>query len=410
MPTMLIISLVFLIVLSGFFSGTETALMSLNMIKVNALVKQKRRGSQALLRLKKDPHKLIITILIGNNIVNIGAASVATVAFTEMFGSAGVGIATGVMTFLILVFGEITPKTLATQRAESISLAVARPIEILSKILYPFVVFFGLIAKGISRLAGVKDSEKLSEEELRSIVTMGRAEGLLSKEAAEMMHNVLKFQRTTVVEIMTPKSNAEMIDGNKTLKNVIDFVVKTPFSRYPVYTKNRDEIIGILDVDDVLKYAKDKKLGVKVRKVVRKAYFVPESKEIDDLLTEFEGKHVPMAIVVNEYSYVIGIVTVEDILEEIVGNIFDKSKRKSVYVRKVSNNIIKVDAKITIEEINRELHLGIRKGHFDTLGGFVEHKLRRVPKRGDKIQLKRVTLIVDNATKQGVRSLKIIRK
>ncbi|MBW2997132.1 hemolysin family protein [Candidatus Woesearchaeota archaeon] len=402
--------LVVLIVLSAFFSGVETALMSLTGIKVNSLLKQKKRGSEALHRLKQNPHKLIITILIGNNLVNIGAASLATVVFTDLFGSKGVGIATGIMTFLILVFGEITPKTFATQNAERVSLKVARLIERLYYILSPFVKIFELISKLMARLLGTKKEGELSEEELRIIVTMGKKEGILSKEAAEMMHNVLEFKGMKVTEIMTPKADMEMIDGRKKLQDVIDFVVKTPFSRYPVFAGGSDEIIGILDVDDVLKYAKDNRLNVNIKKIMRPVYFVPESKRISNLLTEFEGKHVPIAVVVNEYGNVSGLVTVEDILEEIVGDIFDKSKRRSVYIKKINENLIRVDAKASIEEVNRVLHLGLKDLHFDTIAGFIEHKLERIPRQGEKIRLKRVTIEVDKVTRQKIKSVKIIKK
>ncbi len=402
-----IIILVVLVFLSAFFSGTETALMSLNMIKVNSLIKQKKRGAEALHRLKQNPHKLIITILIGNNLVNIGAASLATVVFTDLFGSKGVGIATGVMTFLVLVFGEITPKTFATQNAERISLLLARPIEVLSYILLPFVKFFELIARGMSRLLGSKEEKLLSEEELKMVVTMGVKEGILNKEAAEMMHKVLEFEGRKVTEVMTPKEGMEMVKGELKLKEVIDFVVKSPYSHFPVYLKNKDKIIGVLDVDDVLRYVKNKKLEVKVKNVAKPISFVPEAKGIDELLTEFEGKKIPLAIVVDEYGNVTGLVTVEDILEEIVGDIFDKSKRESVYVKKISDKLIRVDAKVSVEEINKVLHLGLKKRHFNTLAGFIEHKLRRIPKKGEKLRLKKIIMEVNKVTKQGIKSVKI---
>lgn len=400
--------LVILIILSAFFSGTETALMSLNMIKVNSLVNQKKPGSEALHRIKQNPHKLIITILIGNNLVNIGAASYATLIFTNLFGSSGVGIATGIMTFLILVFGEITPKTFASQNAKRISLFVARPIEILSTILSPFVKFFELISRATSRLLGSKKEKQLSEEELRTIVTIGREEGILSREAAEIMQNVLDFEGTKVTEIMTQKPDMQMVDGKAKLKNIINFVVKSPYSRFPVYFKSKDKIIGVLDVDDVLKHLKNKKLNTKIRNITRPILFVPYSKEIDDLLTEFEGKKIPIAIVVDEYGNVDGLVTVEDILEEIVGDIFDKSKRKNIYIKKINKNLIRVDARASVEEINRALHLGIKKQHFETLAGFIEHKLQKIPKRGEKIYLKNSTIIIDKVTKQKIKSVNIV--
>jgi len=398
-----------LIFVSAIFSGTETAMMAINMIKVKSLLKQKRKGSETLFRLKQNTHKLIITIMIGNNLANVGAAAIATVLFTDIFGSSGVGIATGIMTFFILVFGEITPKTYCAQNAERISLIMARPIELLSKILIPVVKVLEYITKGITRLLGTKKEKELSEEELRTMVTMGREEGILTREAANMMKNVLEFEGTKVTEIMVPKANINMVDANKNLRDVVDYVVKTPFSRYPAYSESTDKIIGILDVDDVLAYVKNNKLNVKVKNLLRKAFFVPETKEIDDLLTEFEGKDIPLAIIVDEYGNVSGLVAVEDILEEIVGDIFDKSKRESIHIKKVSDKLIRVDAKASIEEINKILHLGLKEKHFNTVAGFIEHKLGRIPKKGEKLNLKKVTIEVDDVTKQEIKSVKILR-
>ncbi len=402
--------LVILILASGFFSGSETALMSLNMIKVKALVKQKRKGAIVLQRIKKDPHKLIITILIGNNLVNIGSASLATVVFTNLLGSSGLGIATGVMTFMILVFGEITPKTLASQNAEKISLAIARPIEILSYILFPVVILFNFLSRLVNRLLGSQSEAEVSEEELRAMVRVGVKEGILNREAARIMNNVLKFEGTKVTEIMTPKSEVEMIDGEAELKDIINFVVKSPYSRYPVYLKDDDEIIGTLDVDDILKKAKDNKLNIKVKKIAREAYFVPESKEIDDLLTEFERQKDSMAIVVDEYGEVIGLVTVEDILEEIVGEIFDKSKRSSVNIEKVDDKSIRAKAETSVEEINRALDLNLEEKKFNTIAGFVTHKLQRIPKKGEKVRLRNITIEIDRVNRKKIQSVKITKK
>lgn len=405
----IIIILVVLIFLSALFSGIETALMSMNNIKVKSLVKQGKKGADVLYRIKQEPHKLIITILIGNNLVNIGAASLATVIFTDLFGSGGIGIATGVMTFIILVFGEITPKTFASQNAERVSLIVARPVELLSIALSPLVKVFEVISKVMSKILGSKEESELSEEELKTIVTMGAEEGILNKEAAEMMQNVLEFKDTKVVDVMTPDINLLMIDGKKSLNDVVDFVVKTPCSKYPVYLENKDKIIGYIDVDDILKYMKNKKLSVKVKNIVRKILFVPESKEVDDLLVEFEKKKTTIAIVVNEYGDVSGMVTVDDILEEIVGDVFDQSQRKSVLIKKVNDNLIRVNARASVEEINKILHLGLKSGHFRTIAGFVEHSLQKIPKKGEKLRLKNVTIVVDKVSKQGIESVKIIK-
>ena len=410
MLTTEIIILIGLLILSAFFSGTETALISTNMIKVKSLVKQKKKGSRALFKLKKNPHRLIITLLIGNNLVNIGAAALATYIFTNIFGSSGVGIATGIMTFLILVFGEITPKTYASQNSTRISLITAKPILFLSYILYPFVIIFEGVSKVMFFLLGSKGESKVSEEELKTIVTMGRQEGILDIESARIMHNVLEFEGTKVTQIMTPDANIEMINGDLKLKQIIDFVIKTPYSKYPVYEKNKDKIIGILDVDDVLKYVKNKKLDIKVKTIIRKPYFVPKSKEIDDLLTELSYKKTPLAIVVDEYGHVVGMVTLEDILEEIVGEIFDKSKRTSIYIKKINDKTARVDAKAPVNEVNKHLKLGLREKRFDTLAGFIEHKLQRIPKKGEKIKFKNSTIQIDKVTNQGIKSVKIIKE
>lgn len=384
--------------------------MSVNSVKVKALLKQGRKGAEALSRIKSNPRKLIITILIGNNLVNIGAASLATVFFMDLFGSKGVGIATGVMTFAVLIFGEIVPKTFSNSNAERISLLVARPVEIISHIFLPFTKIFEYISKGILLTMGTKEEARVSEEELKAIVSMGKEEGILSKDIAEMMHNVLKFRDKKVTEIMTPKVKISMINSGSVLKDVVDFLIKEPYSRFPAYKGDDDKIIGVLDVDDVLDHIKNKKLDVRVSSLIRKVNIVPESKEIDDLLTEFEGQEVPMAIIVDEYGEVSGLVTIEDILEEIVGDIFDKSQRESAYIKKINAKTLKVDASVPIEELKRVSKLDFGKGDFNTLAGFIQSKVQRMPKKGEEIKLKKMTIIIDSVTKQKIKSAKIIKQ
>ncbi len=410
MLEMQFVFLALLIALSAFFSGDETALVSTSMVKAKTLLRQKKKHADTLYRLKQNPHKLIITILIGNNLVNIGSASLATVLFTEMFGSSGIGMATGIMTFLILVFGEITPKTYCAQNAERISLMVARPIEILSIVLSPLVVVFEVISKAMSRVLGSKKEQQISEDELRTIVTMGRQEGILGRETARIMQNVIEFEETKVTDIMTPKSGVEMIDGEMRLKDVISYVVRTPYSRYPVYVKDTDNIVGILDIDDVLMYAQKNRLGTKIRSIVRKAYFVPETKEIDDLLKEFEGSDTPIAVVVDEYGHVSGVVTVEDILEEIVGEIFDKSQKESDLIKKMDRKSIRADARATIEEVNRALNLDFKKKRFNTIAGLIEHMLKRIPRKGEVIKLKKAIIEIEDATEKEIKRVRIIKR
>jgi len=402
------IILILLLMLSAFFSGIETALMSINSIKVKALVEKKVPGAKALQAIKDQNHKLIITILIGNNLVNILAASLATVIFTNIFGMSGVGIATGIMTFCILLFGEITPKTIASNNAEQISLKIAKFVKGLMLLFTPFIVVFEWLSKHVISLFGSSSESQVSEEELKTIVTMGRDEGILSHEAAEMMHNLLEFEGTKVTEIMTPKTDILMINAGEKLADVMDFVIKKPYSRYPVYEKNKDNIVGILDIEDVLKYAKDQKLDKKVKSVATDVYFIPESKEIDDLLSEFEEQKSRIAIIVDEYGGVSGLVTVEDILEEIVGEIFDKSKKQSDYIKKINDKITLVDGRTPIDEINKNLNLNIKESdHYNTVAGYVEHKLQKIPQKGEFIKFKKYILIVHKVTQQGIKTLEV---
>ena len=314
-----IISLVILLLLSAFFSGIETALISLRMSNVHSLVRQRRRGARSLLKLKQNPRKMLITILLGNNLVNIAAAAIATVLFTDLFGSKGVGVATGVMTFFILVFGEITPKTLAVRKARVISLFVAKPLEILGIILSPIIIILELIPIALTKIFDLKKEEVISESELKSIINIGVKEGVLQKDSAKMIHNVVKFEDVEIKDIMTEKKDVLMVDGNSTLKKVLAFVVKEPHSIYPIYLKNKNNIIGVLDIDDVVKNITN--IHKKVRNFSKKVSFVPESTNMIALLKKIQHHKIQMAIVVDEKNKPVGLVTIEDIMEDIISPI-----------------------------------------------------------------------------------------
>jgi putative hemolysin len=395
-----------LLVLSGIFSGVETALTSVSLIKAKALAKQGKFGAKSLLRLKLRPHRMIITVLIGNNLVNIGAAAYATVVFIELFGNSGVGIATGVMTFLILVFGEITPKTFAVQNSVAISLIASKPIEYLSILLYPFVVLFGLISQFVTRTFSTKTGKKLSEEEIRSIVIVGRKEGILSKDIAEMMENVLEFEGRRVSSIMIPSSKVSMIDGNKKLNDVLDELIESPYTRFPVYEKDRSNIVGILNVDDLLIHVKNRKTNLEVKDYARKAYFVPASREIDDLLVDFEKTKRHLAIVVSELGDFLGIVSIVDIMEEIVGDIFDKSISNDK-LRKLRASSLVIDAQTPFDNLVRAYNLD--EDYEGSVAGYIIEELKRIPKKGEKIRVGSVTIEVNEVDNKKIESVRIIR-
>lgn len=323
-----IIILFILVALSAFFSASETALMSINIIRVKSLLKKGISGSQTLYKLKKDPHKLIVTILIGNNIVNISASAIATSLFITAFGSKSVAIAAGVMTLIILTFGEILPKTFAVQHAERISLLASRPIHFLSILFYPLIKMYSFLSRLVSKCIRPKKEKKISEDELKIILTLSRKEGVLSSGAAKIMHKVLDFEDTPVTKVMTPKEKMKTINGDIKINKAIDIISRCGHSRYPVYFEDKDNIIGVVDVDDVLKAIKEKKSNELIKNIIRPIEFVSPTKEIGEIFYDFEDKSVLMAIVVDRSGEVIGLLTIEDILEEIVGNIFDKSNKK----------------------------------------------------------------------------------
>lgn len=405
-----ILILIVLLILSSFFSSVETALMSVSSIKVRSLVRQKKKGADALERLKGNPERLLITILVGNNIVNIGAAALATSITTNMFGDLGVGIATGVMTLLILVFGEITPKSYAAQNAVSMSLRFARPIEVMSKILFPLVRSFEGLTHLMMRLFGSKRKESLTEEELKTIVTMGAEQGLIKKQVAGMMESLIEFEKTNVYEIMTPKSDMLMLDGDKSIESALDFIVKTPFSRYPVFKKVRENIVGIADVDQILSVVKAGRTKKRVSSISSKPFFVPESKEIVDLLNDFEKKQTQIAIVVDEFGHVMGLVTMDDVLEEIVGDIFDKSKKPHVFLRRIGPREILVDGRTSIGLLEDYIDLDIKMRDFDTVAGLIMSKTGRIPKKGEEIKLDKFRIIIMDSTPKTIKRVKIIRK
>jgi len=405
-----IAALVILLCLSAFFSGIETALMSVSSIKVKTLVRQKKRGAEALQRIKSNPERLLVTILVGNNVVNISAAAIATSVATSVFGDAGVGIATGIMTLLVLMFGEITPKSYSTHHSEKVALRVARTVEIISKILFPIVRSLEAFSNLMMRIFGKKGSEKLTEEELKTIVTIGAEQGIIKREIAGMMNSLIKFEKTHVGEVMTHRDEMLMIDGSRTIGDVIDFVVKTPYSRYPVYMDNEDNVVGIVDVDEMLAKLKAGKTKTKISRISRKPYFVPSTKEIASLLYDFEAKRTVIAVVVDEFGHVKGLVTVDDVMEEIVGDIFDKSKKPSIYIKRISPSELLVDARVTVEMLDDYMDLGLPDKEFDTMAGLIQKRTGEIPKKGEIIHLKKVKIIIEDSDEKTIKKVRIVKR
>lgn len=314
-----IIVLIILITLSAFFSGVELATMSISLLKIRTLVKLNKPGAKSLYRIKRSPNRLLITILIGNNLVNIAAASLVTVMATEIFGAAGAGIAVGVTTLLILFFGEITPKTFAVQNAEKISLSIAKPLEILMFMLFPLVVIFEYFTRFLGRFSSKK--KMLSEDELRAIVTISKEEGLVDREAMEMIHSVLDFEETRVSKILTPRKWIVMLDENLSVTEAVEKIKSLPYDRFPIYRYSEDNVVGVIDNLDIIRNLGNRRK--KLKDIAIKPIFVSNDDYIDAVLLKFKTRGRKMAIVMDNKK-VQGIVTLQDVIEEIIGDIFEK--------------------------------------------------------------------------------------
>lgn len=347
--TLQIILLIILLGLSAFFSGSETALIGLGRIKRKQLVKKKVPRAEIVQRLMTHPDRILITILIGNNLVNIAAAAIATSLAIQFFGNTGVGIATGVMTLLILTFGEITPKAYASHNAARMALKAARPLEIMQRSIYPIVLGLSHMARGISKAFGgeVKSQSNMfaTEEEFKIMVSVGSEEGIIEEEEKEMIHSVIEFGDTTVKDVMIPQEEMVCVEVNQTTGDALDLAVDSGYTRIPVYEKTVDHVIGILHVKDLLSFLdqliemdQKSREQITVGKMMRLAYHIPETKKLDILLHEMQDKRVHIAIVVDENGNTSGLATLEDLLEEIVGEIFDEyDVQKRIHQERIEN-------------------------------------------------------------------------
>ncbi len=398
-----------LLVLSGFFSGSETALLSLNKLRLRKLVEEGHKNAVVLEALLKHPNKMLAAILVGNNLVNVAIAAIMTSLAIDLFGSTGVGIATGIATLVILVFGEIFPKSFATKNAERLSLWVARPIQITVILFSPIVKVFSVFTDIILKVTGgEKRYPFVSEEELKLLMDLGAEEGVIEEEEKEMIRGVFEFGDTMVREIMTQRTDMNRVDVNKSFSEVIEFVIETGHSRIPVYDKTIDNIIGILYAKDLLQAKADKK-KFDLKKSVRPAYFVPETKNLDDLFREMRTKKVQIAIVLDEYGGTAGLVTLEDLLEEIVGEIADEYDVEEHPVQIIDEETIVVDAKMPIDEVSDLLEIKLEKDGQESIGGLVFSLFDRIPKENDTISAEGLIFTVDEMI--GKRILKVkIRK
>lgn len=411
-----IVILLVLLGASAFFSASETSLMSISKIDVRHMVEQEIKGAKLLSKLLEDPNKLLSAILVGNNLVNIAASSLATVVAMNLFkdSAAGIGISlsTGIMTLLILMFGEITPKSLATQNAQKIALLVSKPISIIIAIFGPLVKILMSISHFIIKLLGGSvDNSKafITTDELRTIVTVSHEEGVLEEEEKKMIYNVFDFGDSYVKDIMIPRTDMVAIDKTTTYEEILDLYKKEQFSRMPVYEETQDHIIGVLYIKDLLIHNVDSS-QFSVTQFLREVHFVHEFKQLDELFKEMRSKKMGMAIVLDEYGGTAGLVTMEDIIEEIVGDIDDEYDISEENIRKITDNEFIVEGACRLSEVNDSLDLNITSSEFDSIGGYVIGLIDRFPKKGEKVVQDNITFIVEDASSNRINKLRIIKE
>lgn len=394
--------------LSAFFSGIEAAFISLSRLDVKRMVDEKLRFALLVRELKEDYHKLVITILIGNNLVNIAASTIAASIAIEVFSSNAIGISTGVMTFVILIFGEITPKTLAIGHKKLICRYSALPLKVLSVLLFPAIRVLDLFSKFLSRVFRAANEERITEDEIKTLVSLSEEEGSIEKDEKVMINNILRFNDIEVAEIMTPRTDVYFIESSQKLSEQLPSIIESGHSRIPVFRKDR--IVGILFIRDVLEAVVKGRTNIPISKLLRPPIIVPEQKKIDELFKEMQKRKTHIAIIVDEYGSMSGIVTIEDILEEIVGEIYDETDKRTVMVKKVDERTFLVNGSKRIVKLNEQLGLNLRFSEdYDTISGFLLKKLGRIPKKGEKLQLKKYTFVVTKADRYRIRQVKIIR-
>lgn len=382
-----LIAIIILLCLSAFFSSSETALTTVNQIRMRTLADNGDKRAARVLHVTGNPGKMLSAILIGNNIVNLSASSISTSLAIHLFGNTGAGIATGILTFLILIFGEVTPKTMATIKADSMSLTAAAPIGFLMKILTPVIFIINKLSLGLMFLlhVNIKDAQKkMTEEELRTIVDVSQENGVIEHEERDMIHNLFDFGDAEAKEIMVPRIDMTFVQADATYQEVLDIFRQDMFTRLPVYEDSTDNVIGIINMKDFLLQNDTPEFSV--RNLLREPYFTYEHKNTADLFLEMRKSSISLAIVLDEYGVTAGLITLEDLLEEIVGEIRDEyDADEEDDITRISDREFYVLGSANLNDVSEALSLHFISDDYDTIGGYCLGLLDHLPEKNEII-------------------------
>ncbi len=382
-----LIALIVLLMMSAFFSASETALTSINRIRLRQRIEEGHKSAILIGKMLESPDQWLSAILVGNNVVNIGASALATSLAINTFGSKGIGIATGIMTLLVLIFSEITPKSLAASKADGIAAAVAIPIFMLMKLLRPLIFILTGITRFILRLFGINQNSQsthVTEEELKTMMDVSHEEGQLEDDEKRLLEKVFEFGDEQVRYVMIPRTEVFAIDREDDYQIILETFKSTRFSRLPVYDESLDSIIGLLHMKDFFLFSGDPD-NFNIEELIRKAYYTIESKRIADLFEEMRGQKQQMAIVVDEYGGTAGIITTQDIVEVIFGDIDDEHDTYNPDIEKIGPNEYWVKGSLRLKDLNEELNLELESDDYETIGGLVIGQLGTFPSLGETI-------------------------
>lgn len=404
-----IVILIFLLAFSAFFSSAETSLTTANKIRMRSLASEGNKRAKTVLWLSDHSPQMLTAILIGNNIVNLSASSLTT-SIAYKFGGSAIVIANAALTILILLFGEITPKTTATLYPEKISLIYAPIVKVFTKIISPLIVLINLLSKGVLFLFHIDanaQNRAMTETELRTIVDVSHEDGVIESEEKEMIYNVFDLGDAKAKDVMVPRVHMTFADINSTYDELIEIFREDKFTRLPIYENTTDNVVGTINMKDLLLY--DNTKDFHVRDILRDAYFTYEYKNISELLVEMREAKFNIAIVLDEYGETAGLITLEDILEEIVGEIHDEyDEDEDEDVKELGTHEYIVEGSTNLDDLNDELGLNLESDDYDSLGGFIIEHLDRLPAAGDEVTTADgVRLVVEKLDKNRVESVHV---
>ncbi|MBR1815869.1 MAG: HlyC/CorC family transporter [Lachnospiraceae bacterium] len=406
-PGFLLIIIIILLFLSSFFSSAETALTTVNKLKLRSRADEGSKRAKKVLKVTEQPGKLLSAILIGNNIVNISASALTTTLCTDVFGSKYIGYSTGILTFLVLIFGEITPKTLATKYSLKLSMIFVYPISWLMFILTPVIWLLNLITGLIYKILHVDidaDNSQMTESELRTVVNVSHEDGVIEPEEKFMISNVVDFGDALCKDIMIPRADIVCADANSSYDELIKLFMSESYSRIPIYEESKDNIIGILYLKDLFYYSQVNDTEYfDLRSILRKPVYVYEHQKTSQLFADLKTSAVTMAIVIDEYAVASGIITMEDLIEEIVGEIRDEyDEDEKNLIKEISENEYDIDASIKLTDLNDAIGTSLTSDNYDSLGGFVIEIMDKLPQKDDEADYENIHFKVINVIKNRI--------